>query len=419
MVKEELALFGGKKAVTIAYVEGWKRISEREKQMVLEMLDREEITGVPQVVRDFEREFADYIGARYALSQCNGTSTLLAAYFAAGVGPGDEVIVPSYTWHASISPILHNNGIPVFCEIDPHTLTADPQDIGRKITPRTKVICVVHLWGNVAKMDEIMEIARKHDLVVIEDCSHAHGAEYDAKKVGSIGHIGCFSFQGSKAMVAGEGGIVVTNDTELYERLLICGHYGRIEEDLVTDRYRRLAPPGIGYKFRAHPLAMGIAKVQLSRLEELNRKRAANFAYLDRELGRLKGIETLSVYPKAKRGGFYGYRLIYHEEELRVPIEKFMEALKSEGVDVGPCRYMINHLLPLYQGFNFHGKGCPYNCPHMEEYRPQGEGSLPVTEDVYRRLLALPVFTEPPEGMLEQYVEAYHKVVKNADRLMA
>ena len=417
MAKEKLALLGGKKTVTIEYVEGWKHITEREKQMVLEMLDREEITGVPQVVRDFEKEFAEYIGTRYALSQCNGTSTLLAAYFAAGVGPGDEVIVPSYTWHASISPILHNNGIPVFCEIDPHTLTADPEDIKRKITPRTKAICMVHMWGNVTKMDEIMDIAREHNLVVIEDCSHAHGAEYDGKKVGAIGHIGCFSLQGSKAMVAGEGGIVVTDDTELYERLLICGHYGRIEQDLITDCYRHLAPPGIGYKFRAHPLAIGIAKVQLSRLEELNQKRTANFAYLDRELGKLKGIETLSVYPKAKRGGFYGYRAIYHEEELGVPRERFIEALKAEGVNVSPCRYMICHLHPLYQGYNFHGKGCPYNCPHTKEYQSPGEGSLPVTEDVYRRLLALPVFTDPPQGLLEQYVEAFRKVVENINQL--
>jgi len=416
-MKEKLALFGGKKAVTIPYVEGWKRITEEEKRIVLEMLEREEITGVPDVVREFEREFAEYVGTKYALSQCNGTSTLIAAYFAAGVGPGDEVIVPSYTWHASISPILHNNAIPVFCEVDPRTLTIDPEDVRRKITPRTKAICVVHMWGNVAKMDEIMEIAEEHKLIVIEDCSHAHGAEYDGRKVGSIGHIGCFSLQGGKAMVAGEGGIVVTNDTELYERLLVCGHYGRIEEDLVTDKYRHLAPPGIGYKFRAHPLAIGIAKVQLGRLDELNEKRAANVEYLDRELGKLRGIEPVSVYPKAKRGGFYGYRLVYHEEELGVSRERFVEALRAEGVDVGPCRYKLYHLHPLYRGYNFRGKGCPYNCPHVERYEPPGEGSLPVTEDVYRRLLALPVFTEPPEGLLEQYVEAFRKVVENADQL--
>ena len=416
-MKEKLALFGGKKAVTIPYVEGWKRITEEEKRIVLEMLEREEITGVPDVVREFEREFAEYVGTKYALSQCNGTSTLIAAYFAAGVGPGDEVIVPSYTWHASISPILHNNAIPVFCEVDPRTLTIDPEDVRRKITPRTKAICVVHMWGNVAKMDEIMEIAEEHKLIVIEDCSHAHGAEYDGRKVGSIGHIGCFSLQGGKAMVAGEGGIVVTNDTELYERLLVCGHYGRIEEDLVTDKYRHLAPPGIGYKFRAHPLAIGIAKVQLGRLDELNEKRAANVEYLDRELGKLRGIEPVSVYPKAKRGGFYGYRLIYYEEELGVSRERFVEALRAEGVEVSPCRYKLYHLHPLYRGYNFRGKGCPYNCPHVERYEPPGEGSLPVTEDVYRRLLALPVFTEPPEGLLGQYVEAFRKVVENADQL--
>ena len=415
----KLAINGGKKTVTIEPKDRWKLIREEEIKLVTEMLQRDEIsTPGTGVMKEFEEDFAKFIGRKYVLSQCNGTSTLDAAFFAVGVGPGDEVIVPSYTWHASVTPVVHNNGIPVFCEIDPHTLLVDPKDIERKITPQTKAICVVHLWGNVCKMDEIMEIAKKYSLSVIEDCSHAHGAEYNGKKVGTIGDIGCFSLQGSKPIVAGEGGVIVTDNLEYYERILIYGHYGRIQRDLITDKYRFLGDMGIGYKFRAHPLAMGIAKVQLTRLEEINQKRSRNVAYLDENLGKIKGIETISTYPLTKRGGFYGYKLIYHPEELDgVPREKFIQALQAEGVPVSTCRYPFLHLSPFFNGFNFNGKGCPFDCPWVKNKRYYRQGSLPITEDVHSRLLDLPVFTEPPTGLLDQFIEAFEKVTQNIDQL--
>ena len=420
VTQDKLAIFGGPKAVTIDPIDRWKRIGDEEIVIVTEMLRREEIsTPGTGVMAEFEREFAEYHGVKYALSQNSGTSCLHAAYFAVGVGPGDEVIVPSYTWGNMVTPILHTQGIPVFCEIDPHTLLADPEDIERRITPRTKAICIVHIWGNVADMDAIMAVARKYGLAVIEDCSHAHGAEYKGKKVGTIGDVGCFSLQGGKCIVAGEGGVVITNNTELYERILILGHQGRVARDLVTDKYAFLGSMGLGWKYRAHPLAMGIAKVQLKKLDSINAKRAKVWEKLDEGLKEVPGIEVPAVYPGVKRGGFYEYRVIYHPEQLfGLSRDRFVEALVAEGVPAAACRYPLCHLEPLFNGYNYYGKGCPFNCPHAVERRRYVRGDLPITEDVHSRLIALPPYTEPPDGLIDQIIEAFHKVAKNSKYLV-
>lgn len=414
-----LAINGGSKTITLDTRDCWKLIQQEEIDLVVEMMRRDEIsTPGKGVMKEAEDKFAQYLGRKYCLSQCNGTSTLMSAYFAAGVGKGDEVIVPCYTWHAQVSPVLHVHGIPVFCEIDPRTLTIDPDDVKRRITHRTKAISVVHLWGNIANMDEIMSIGREHNLVVIEDCSHAHGGTYDGRKVGTIGAIGCFSFQGSKAIVGGEAGFIVTDNTEYYERILILGHYGRIERELITDKYRFLSPIGIGFKFRAHPLATAIAKVQMDRLEEIIQRRKEVFDILDDGLSKIPCIETLSVNPKASRGGYYGYRVLYRPEKLNgIPRSIFLKALQAEGVSATECRYPLLHTHPLYNGYNFFGLDCPYGSPDKIQRNRYEWGSMPASEKVHENLIALPVYTHPPEGLLNQFIEAFAKVAENKEEL--
>ncbi len=426
MKRQKLAIKGGEKAVTIDYQEGWKQISDQEIQAVNDLLSKG-ITSIGDgtgIIGEFENNFKKYVGAKYALAQCSGTSTLHSAYFAVGVGSGDEVIVPSYTWHATITPILHCCATPVFCEIDPHTLCADPGDIEKRITPRTKAIAVTHVFGNVAKMDEIMEIAKKHNLFVLEDCSHAHGASYDGKPVGTIGDIGCFSLQGSKALIAGEGGVVVTDDTELYEKILILGHYGRISKDLITGKYRCLGNMGLGIKYRAHPLAVAIANVQLSRNPEINQRRRENCQKLNDGLRDLKGIETIKPYPKAKRAGFLEFKFLYHREELQnVSLNKFLEALKAEGLNVWLERagYGLMHLEPLLNDFDFTGLGgCFYDwklSPEPKREKRYHPGDLPITETTLKKIFSMPAFTIPPDGLIDQYISGIRKAVENIGEL--
>jgi perosamine synthetase len=417
---QKLALNGGEKSVTLPIAERWKKIQQEEIDLVVEMLKRGEIsTPGGGVMEDTENDFAAYFGSKYCLSQCNGTSAMFSAYFACGVGPGDEVLIPSYTWHASVSPVVHSNGIPVFCEIDPKTLCVDPKDIERKITSRTKAISLTHIWGNPCEMDEIMAIAERHGLKVVEDASHAHGAEWGGKKIGTIGHVGVFSLQGSKPLAAGEGGIIITDDPELYDRILILGHQGRINNrTLQTEKYNHLAPQGYGYKFRANPLSMAIAKMQLKRIDKVNAMRQATWDKYDAGLRACKGVRVVEKYPKAKRGGFYEYRAIYSPEELGgLPLTNFRMALEAEGVPISPDRYQMNHLHPAFNTEDIYGKGCPLDCPHAVDRKIWEKGSLPVTEDIFPRLFSLPSYTDPTPGLLDQITQAFRKVTEHADEI--
>jgi len=422
---DRLALEGGPRAITVAHVDHYPQITEEEIAAVVDTMRKGQISigDGSGIIGELEENFKRMVGTRYALAQCNGTSCLHSAFFAAGIGFGDEAIVPSYTWHASISPILHCGGTPIFCDIDPRTHTADPKDIKRKITPRTKAIAVTHVYGNIAEMDAIMEIARERSLIVIEDASHAHGGTYDGKPVGSIGHIGCFSLQGSKPVTGGEAGITTTDDTELYERILILGHYGRIHKALVTDKYRDLHSIGLGIKYRAHPLACAMAKVQLKRLPELNEKRRKSFAILDEGLRQVPGIHPVEVLPKAVRGGLLAYTATYDANVVGASLFAFLTALRAEGCatapTITPFGYGRMHLEPVFTDFPFDGLGGPWGSPGGDNRKRHAEGSLPVSEKVAASVFWLPVFTDPEPGLLDQYIEAVAKVAHNARRLPA
>jgi len=416
MKKEKLALLGGEKTVVTKHEFKWPIITEEEISEVVKIMRKGEIS-ISKVVKEFEQDFAAYHGVKYALAQNNGTAALHSACFAVGVEPGDEVIVPSYTWWATATPILSCNGIPIFCDIDPKTLCADPQDIRRKITPYTKAIIVTHMWGHPCEMDEIMKIAKLYKIAVIEDASHAHGAIYKGRKVGTIGDIGCFSLQGSKPMVAGEGGILITNNQEYYERAVALGHYELINE-LPSDKYKKYAHTGLGWKYRMHPLAAAIAKVQLKYLDERIEMRRRNLEYLTMGLTGIRGIRPPYTAPYVTRGGWYEYRILYEPEELQgVSRENFIKALQAEGVKIDTERYPLLHLEPLFQERNLYGKGCPWSCLYAKRKVTYQKGDLPVSEKIHSQLMSLPPFTLPCRELLDQYIKAFKKVTENLHQL--
>jgi dTDP-4-amino-4,6-dideoxygalactose transaminase len=420
---EMLAIEGGPPAISVPHRDRWERLGEQEIAGVVALLERgrESVGAIYSEIDAFEEEFRGLTGSRFVLAQCNGTSTLHSAVFAAGIKPGDEVLVPSYTWHASITPILHCGGTPVFCEIDPESHTLDPRDAERRITPRTRALIVTHVYGNPAEMDAIVDLARRHDLVVIEDCSHAHGATYAGQQVGTIGQIGCFSLQGSKAVTGIEAGVVVTDDVDLYERMLVLGHYGRIQRKLVTDRYRGLHDIGLGVKYRANPMAMAMARVQLRRLPELNERRRATFDFFDRALGEVPGIHPVKPLPQAVRGGLLQYTATYEEDEVGVPLTAVLEALVAEGVNtqptITPLGYGTMHLEPIFNNFPLDGFGGPWGVHGFGSRRALSPGVLPVSEGIARKVFWLPAFIDPEPGLLDQYVDAFHKVIAQAHRL--
>ena len=414
-----LALDGGPKAVTTPIGDSWPKVTDIERQYVNDVLDN---PGSAYGELDkFEDEFKEFVGTKHALCMCNGTATLHSAIFAAGARQGTEVIVPSVTWHASISPILHCGATPVFCEVDPRTFCADPADAKKRITDRTCAIVVTHVYGNPADMDGFLEIVKGTDIKIIEDASHAHGALWDGKQVGNVGHVGCFSLQGSKPVTGFECGAATTNDDDLYDRMLILGQYGRCEKLCVTGKFAELRNMGLGVKYRANPLAMAMARAQLVRLPELNKKRDAWFRRLDELLNAIPGVYPQQVYPKATRGGMLLYTGVLDPDEVRAPVNALLRALVAEGVSttpaITPFGYGVMHLEPLFNDFPFDSLGGPWADFQPEVRQPMARGSLPISERVHDSCFWLSTPVDPDPQWVEEVGDAFRKVVENAGRV--
>ena len=421
-------------------LEQWRQMTEEEAQVVYEMTLRNELSGASPTVQEFERTWRERHQTRFALSLTNGTAALHSAMFGLGVGPGDEVICPTYTWMGSITPALTLMAKPVFCEVDPRTLLIDVADVRRRITPRTKAIVAVHLWGNVCDMDALMALSAETGVPVIEDCSHAHGASYKGIPCGSIGQAGAWSLQGSKPISGGEGGMLVTNDVAIFERACLLGQVNRpaniVGETVEGLRYTHLPPMGLGVKFRAHPLAVGIASVQLKKLDKLNANRRAYIQEISDGLEAIPGVSPIETYPGAESAGFFGFPIHYHEEEMHgLPAPIFADALRKEGVlannnpyplvvgDGVPVfsgslptnsnPYPLLHTLPLFtHGLDMYMEGRGVLCTNDMggEFKTYAPGDLPVTERICSQLIFLPLLTEPVSGAVSGILDAIRKV---------
>jgi perosamine synthetase len=424
-ISEKPAILGGPPAVTSHFTSDWPKIGDEEIAAVVELMHQRVLSIYDRsgIIAEFEDAFAAYHGVRYALTHNAGTSALHAAFFAIGIGPGDEVIAPTYTFLATVMPILQCNGIPVLCDMDPETLNIDPDEIRKNITPQTRAIVVTHMWGHPVEMDAVCDIAQEYQLPVIEDCSHAHGATYRGRKVGTIGDIGAFSLEGHKPIVAGEGGMLITNNQDYYERAVLLGHFGdRAYQCVHLPDNRVFVDTGFGHKYRMHPLAAAIANVQLGHLDEWNAMRRENLDYMSQQLSHVKGIEPPTTRPHVTRGGYYGYKPLYNSQELaNLPIELYIEALRAEGVQVKRPDSRPLHLLPLFQEGRdrFYHHNCPWACPHTKRNVTYQQGDLPVAERIYGRLLSLPTFTDPAKELIDQYAIAFAKVAAHATEIFA
>src|SRR5919202_3472326 len=346
-----LALLDGPKAVQSDAGEmfTWPIVTAEDEAAVLDVLRRGAMSGT-DVTKQFEQEYAAWQGSRYALGHSTGTAALHAAMFACKVGVGDEIICPSITYWASCLPAYSLGATVVFAEIDPQTLCLDPGDIERRITNRTRAIVAVHYLGHPADMDAIVAIARRHDIKVIEDVSHAHGALYKGRKVGTLGDVAAASCMTGKSLAIGEAGILTTDDREIYERALAFGHYERFgaRTELETDYLRPLAglPLG-GYKYRMHQMSAAVGRVQLKQYD-------ARIAEIQRAMNHfwdlLEGVPGLRAHrpPKGSgttMGGWYAARGLYVPEEVGgLSVTRFAQAVRAEGA---PCSPGVNAALHL------------------------------------------------------------------------
>jgi L-glutamine:2-deoxy-scyllo-inosose/3-amino-2,3-dideoxy-scyllo-inosose aminotransferase len=299
---------------------------------------------------EFNRMFAEYTGVKFAISASNGTVTLQMALEACGVGAGDEVILPGLTWQATAATVLDVNATPVLVDVCEDTWCIDTHEIEKAITPRTRAIIPVHLYGGFCNMDEILEIAGKHNLFVIEDCAHKHGGEWNGKKAGSIGDIGSFSFQLSKHLTSGEGGAVTTNSPELAEKLDALRNCGRrpVPLDSNVDKGAgQYADEGNFIQsgnYRITEFQAAILIEGLKRMPEQNRVREENGIYLNSLLEKMPGVKPMRRDKRETKEAYFNFSFRYSKDEFRdLPVAKFRAALTAEiGIEVAPSYIPLN-----------------------------------------------------------------------------
>lgn len=427
----KLAIHGGPKALSFdtGDICKWPIVTEEDENAVLEVLRAGSMSGT-DITKKFEEEFAAWQGTKYALAHCNGTAALQAAMWACEVGMGTEIICPSLTYWASAAPALSLGASVNFADVDPLTLGMDPNDIEHRICDKTRAIVVVHYAGHPADMDAIMAIARKHNVRVIEDVSHAQGGMYKGRKCGTLGDIGAMSLMAGKSFAIGEGGIIVTNEHILFQRCVAFGHYERtgmpslynpVDKQVVDESLAHFAGAPIGCcKHRLNQTASAMGRVQLKHYD-------ARIAEIDRAMNRfwdlLEGVPGLHAIRPAKgsgstMGGWYACKGRYAAEELGgLPIQKFCEAVRQEGCLTSPGANAPLHLHPLFNDADIFHSGKPTMIAFADRDVRQGPGALPVAEAVKDTAFSIPWFKHDRPEIIAACADAFRKVAENADAL--
>jgi len=377
----------------------WPRFDERDEQAVLRVL-RDGNVSTHGVIRELEADYAAFTGRSHALAHSSGTAALMAAYFALGLSPGDEVLVPTATFWASALPMLWFGLVPVFCESEPERLGPCPDDMRRRITPRTRAVCVVHLWGLPARMTEIRALCAEQDLRIVEDASHAHGATWRGIPCGRLGDVSVFSLQGDKLAPAGEGGVLLTDDLELHERAVCLGDITRILE--LDSAARRFAATSFGVKTRIAPMSAALGRVQLERLAEHNERRGANHRRLSAALEDL-GFDTFPGPSHVERVWF---EFIVRARDPEADPSELAARLQAEGCRVSAPRYPLLHEQPFFTEGHWRDVARVAEVDAPQPERPP----LERTSAENARLLRLPCFPGEDNGVVDQYIEAFRRV---------
>lgn len=412
---ERPAILGGRPAVTLeeASANRWPVITEEDVSAVTSVLRSGELS-LHGVTRELENDYRSWLGVKHALAYCNGTSAIFAALHSFGLRPGDEVLVPSATYWASVMPVLWCGAVPIFCESELDQQGLDPDDVQRKLSPRTRAMIVVHLWGMPSKMDRLLEIAKRAQLRVLEDASHAQGAKYHGRMVGTLADAAVFSLQTTKLAPAGEGGMLVTNDEGIHEHAVCLGHYERIPS--LKTASLRFAGTGFGMKHRMAPLSAALARSQLRHLEERNARRNRNLEFLSERLEPL-GFRTFPAPADIERV-YFQFMILNDEARTGLDTQRLAVALRAEGCGVAYPRYPLLHQQPVFTEDRFIEIARLQHLPREQLPRYRTD-DLPVTTAANQRLLQLPSFPNADRAILEQYVGAFTKVMAAAAEIMA
>ena len=419
---EKLALLGGAPVIKEEPKElfAWPILTEEDKEAAMDVIVNNRFSG-RDITEKLQDEFAAWQGRKYAIAYCNGTASLFAAMFAIGLGQGDEIICTTKTYWASISQTINLGASAVFCNID-DMLSLDPDDLERCITPRTKAIMVVHYCGYPCDMDRIMAIANKHNLIVIEDVSHAQGGLYKGKKLGTFGTVAAMSLMSGKSFAAGELGMLVTDDREIYERAMAFGHYERNNEKYIqeTDElkpYYHIALGGI--KGRANQLCSALARGQLKYYDQRCAEIRKAMNYFWDLLEGLPGIRAIRVDEStgSNMAGWYSPHGRYSPEELGgLSVARFCEAVRAEGFKCWDGGNYCLHTHNFFKTFDLDHAGVPTRIAHNEyDVRQDDEKCRPSEEKL---CFSVPWFKHFDKEWIERYAAAFRKVIENHQQLL-
>lgn len=377
------------KELTFMIPYGRQTIEEDDIQAVVSVLKSDYLTTGPKIA-EFEKIVADYVGAKYAVAISNGTSALHAACFAAGIQPGDEVITTPLTFAASSNCVLYCGGTPVFADVDLKTYNIDPEDIRRKITDKTKAIIAVHLAGQPCDMDEIHKIAKEHDLLVIEDGAHALGSVYKGKKVGTLSDMTTFSFHPVKPITTGEGGMIVTDNEEFYQKMMLFRSHGITrDENLMTRNdgswfYQQL---DLGYNYRITDIQCALGCSQMRKLDRFLARRKEIVTRYNEAFADCENIIIPYQLPETESGWH-----LYIVQVKNCDRRKVFEALREHGIAVN-VHYIPVYLHPYYQE---HG----YKDVHCRN-----------AEEVYSHIISLPLYPTLTEEQQQYVIETLKYVI--------
>ncbi|MBA3046926.1 DegT/DnrJ/EryC1/StrS family aminotransferase [Patescibacteria group bacterium] len=420
--KVRLAILGGEKIIKQKpphFV--WPIIDKKiEKAVIGQLYQSISIYNRSGIFKEFEDDFAKYHGKKYALLCSSGTLAIHSMFSAIGLKEGDEVICPAYTFFATVSPLLFTGAKPILCDCDDNG-NIDPQEIKRKISPKTKAIIITHMWGIPCQMDQIVKICKRNKLILLEDCSHAHGAKHKNKIVGSFGDMAAWSLQGQKNITGGEGGVLVCNNKEFYYKALLLGHYNKRCKQEIPKSYplSKYSTTGMGLKYRAHPLAIAVAYEIFKNYDKLlNIKNQFARTFIN-NIKNLKGVSLPpAFFDKNIKPSWYGLVFQFNNKELRnLPIENFFKALQAEGLrdsDIPGSTSPLN-LLPLFQDpaklFPVYG-----SCKNTFSYKT---GDFPKAEHFYKNALKFPVGSSLKDKKLtDLYIKGLKKVINNYSDLL-
>ncbi|MBS1749492.1 MAG: DegT/DnrJ/EryC1/StrS family aminotransferase [Bacteroidetes bacterium] len=411
------ALLGGKPVFDKEWPQWPQWIPEQDEQRVIDVL-RSGVWSRKNVVTEFENKWAATVGANRCLAVVNGTNALVVSLIENNIGAGDEVLIATYTFIATPVSVLTVGAMPVFVDTDPETFQIDVSKIEQKITPRTKAIMPVHLAGLPADMDAIMKIAAKHKLIVIEDACQAHLAEYNNKKVGTIGHAGCFSFQNSKNLPIGEGGAIVSDDEAFIDRCFAYHNFGN-GFGSVKPRKNESGVLIRGNKLRLTEYQAAIGLSQIKRLEEQTKRRTESADLLRSELPKIPGIIPVKLEKGVTRGAYHLFPFRYKKEEFNdIPRSRFIDALNAEGVTCYGGYEPLNTMPYLEDTFKSKNFIRSYSKETLDITKYRQRNMCPENDKLCQEAVWLPQYVllaDKPE--ITKIIEAIHKIYVNAKKL--